>query len=223
VDFRYVPVDICEAAVRDLVGTVRARLPDAPVEGLVSEYARALEWLRTERAGRRRLVLFLGSSIGNLDGAQATAFLRGLWTGLRDGDHVLVGFDLKKDPELLWRAYNDREGVTARFDLNLLARINRELGADFDLARFRHYAPYDPVSGAVRTYLVSREPQTVRVAALERAFTFDAWEPLHTEVSHKYLPADVHALAAAAGFTVRADYTDRRAWFLDSLWCAEKG
>ncbi len=217
-DFRYVPIDISEAAVRGLVGAASDRLPGLQVEGLVSQYAAGIDWLRKERGARRRLALFLGSSIGNLTRPQAETFLRGLSRALAEGDHVLIGFDLKKDIGRLVRAYDDRHGVTAQFNLNLLARINRELGGRFDLTRFRHYATWDVARGAVESWLVSTEAQAVPVEALGRAFAFEAWEGIHTEYSHKYLESDVIALADASGFTVEAGFTDRRGWFLDSLW-----
>jgi dimethylhistidine N-methyltransferase len=217
-DFRYVPIDISEAAVRGVVGAVSDKLPGIEVEGLVSQYAAGLDWLRSERGARRRLALFLGSSIGNLTRPQAVTFLRGLARALAEGDHVLIGFDLKKDIGRLVRAYDDRHGVTAQFNLNLLARINRELGGRFDLTKFRHYATWDVVRGAVESWLVSLEPQAVPVEALGRTFAFEAWEGIHTEHSHKYLESDVIALAVESGFIVEAGFTDRNGWFLDSLW-----
>jgi dimethylhistidine N-methyltransferase len=217
-DFRYVPIDISESAVRGLVGAVGDRLPGVEIEGLVSQYAAGLAWLRAERGARRRLALFLGSSVGNLARPEAVAFLRGLSGSLAEGDHVLVGFDLKKDIGRLVRAYDDRHGVTAQFNLNLLARINRELGGRFDLTKFRHYATWDVVLGAVESWLVSVEAQVVPVEALGRAFAFEAWEGIHTEHSHKYLESDVSSLAAESGFVVEAGFTDHNGWFLDSLW-----
>jgi uncharacterized SAM-dependent methyltransferase len=168
-------------------------------------------------------VLFLGSNIGNLDRPRARTFLRRLWTGLASGDHVLIGFDLKKDIERLLAAYNDREGVTASFNLNLLTRINRELGGHFDAARFRHFSTYNVFSGAMESYLVSLDPQEVRIDRLQSSFTFRAWEPLHTEYSYKYLLADIERLAKESGFEVVSHFHDRRGFFADSLWRVEKG
>lgn len=222
VDYRYIPIDISEGAMSDLVVKMRARLPAVKVEGVVAEYGDALEWLALERGqtddSRGVLVLFLGSNIGNFDLGHARAFLRRLWNSLRADDHVLVGFDLKKDIDVLLRAYNDSEGVTAQFNLNLLARINRELGGTFDVSRFRHFGTYDVFTGAMKSYLVSLEAQTVWIEALRHAFVFQPWEPVHTEYSYKYLRSDIDALARDTGFSIEANYLDERRWFVDSLW-----
>ncbi len=217
-DFTYVPIDISEGAMRQLVHTIRSRMPAVRVEGLVCEYADGVRYLGREQTERSNLVLFLGSNVGNFNAVQARAFLRRLWSALRDGDHALIGFDLKKDIEVLLAAYNDEQGVTAEFNLNLLRRMNRELGADFDVSTFRHYGTYNVFSGAMESYLVSLEPQVVRVDALEQSFAFDAWEPVHTEYSYKYLRSDVEALARDTGFTSVARFEDSRGWFLDALW-----
>jgi len=199
---RYLPIDISEAAIAGLTGVVEGSYPDIAVEGVVSEYFSGLQWLghqpRRSAVGTgdsSQLVLFLGSNIGNLDRPRARTFLRRLWTGLASGDHVLIGFDLKKDIELLLAAYNDRQGVTASFNLNLLTRINRELGGHFSVDRFRHFSTYNVFWGAMESYLVSLDPQEVRIDRLQSSFTFRAWEPLHTEYSYKYLLADIERLA----------------------------
>jgi len=221
-DFTYVPIDISEGAMRQLVETVRGRWPDVAVEGLVCEYADGVHHLGRATDGRRNLVLFLGSNIGNFNRVQSHAFLRRLWSSLRTDDHVLVGFDLKKDIEVLLGAYNDSEGVTAAFNLNLLKRINRELGADFVVEQFRHFGTYNVFSGAMESYLVSLVPQVVHVGALELSFSFDAWEPLHTEYSYKYLRSDISQLAGETGFSVQGQFEDERGWFVDSLWRVER-
>ncbi len=220
-DFSYVPIDICEPAVAELAGRCERSLPGLAVEGLVSEYFDGLAWL----AGlndRRNVVLFLGSSIGNFNASESRVFLRSLWTSLNEGDLLLIGFDLKKDIDVILRAYNDPLGVTAAFNLNLLERINRELGADFRPGRFEHYASYNVLSGAMESYLVSRQRQTVAIESLRKSFAFEAWEPIHTEVSQKYLPADLAALAAETGFEPVDELLDSRGWFVDALWRVRK-
>lgn len=222
IDFQFVPIDISEGAMQSLVTTVQAELPDVPIDGLVCEYADGLDWLATHQSGRRNLLLFLGSNIGNFDKPRARAFLRRLWTALKDDDYALVGFDLKKDIDVLLGAYNDREGVTAAFNLNLLERINRELGGSFDLERFRHYGTFDVFSGAMQSYLVSLVEQDVRIESLGRSFHFEAWEPIHTEYSYKYLDQDIEDLAVDCGFEVEAKYRDGRRYFVDALWRVRK-
>lgn len=217
-DVTYVPVDISQGAMAALVDTVGEEFPTLSVEGLVGEYTGSLRWLVNNRAGRPKLVLFLGSNIGNFNRAQARGFLSRIWTHLTPSDRLFIGFDLKKDIEKLLGAYNDSKGVTAAFNLNLLTRINRELQADFDLSRFRHYGTYDVMSGAMESYLVSLVPQTVTVGHIQRRFDFSEWEPVHTEYSYKYLRSDVDALAADSGFTVDRRFIDRNDWFVDDVW-----
>lgn len=221
-DVTYVPIDISEPAIASLVKRIRTTLPRVEVRGLVSEYANGLRWLRAQPNPRPNLVLLLGSNIGNFNKSQARAFLRRLWSALAAGDHVMVGFDLKKDIDLLLSAYNDPQGITKAFNLNLLSRINRELGGDFDVDRFRHFATYDVFSGAMESYLVSLEAQTVFIEEIGVSFEFEPWEPIHTEYSYKYLETDIDQLAAASGFTIVNKLFDRRRWFTDAVFRAEK-
>lgn len=218
---RYVPIDISESAMAALVKQTRARFPKLEMGGIVSEYFDGLHLLRKD-SDRRTLVLFLGSNIGNFNRAQARVFLRQLWEALNDGDQILIGFDLKKDIELLLDAYNDKKGVTADFNTNLLRRINAELGGNFDLGAFRHYATYDVFSGAIESYAVSLKAQTVTIRDLQSTFDFDEWEPIHTEYSYKYLQKDIDLLAEMTGFKIIEQYYDSKRWFTDSLWQVEK-
>jgi uncharacterized SAM-dependent methyltransferase len=135
---------------------------------------------------------------------------------------MLIGFDLKKDIDLLLRAYNDTGGVTRAFNLNLLTRINRELGGDFDVSKFRHFGTYDVFSGAMESYLVSMEEQSVFVRQIGRSFAFEAWEPIHTEYSYKYLISDIEKLATETGFQVLEHLFDSKRYFADSLWRVHK-
>lgn len=217
VDLRYVPVDISEGAMASLETRMKQAHPGLEVQGVVGEYVQALRWL-SNHSERPRLVLFLGSNIGNFDKPRARAFLRRIWSGLRPGDHTLVGFDMKKDIEVLLAAYNDREGITRDFNLNLLERINRELGGEFQLENWRHFGTYNVFSGAMESYLVATKPQVVKIAALRQNFTFEAWEPIHTEYSYKYLPEDIQSLARFTGFELCGEYSDDQKWFIDSLW-----
>ncbi len=221
-DCRYVPIDISEAAIKGLVDAMAVEMPEMEVQGLVCEYTDGLNWLSAQQDGRRSLLLFLGSNIGNFDKARARAFLRRQWTSLKDGDFALIGFDLKKDIELLLRAYNDSDGVTAAFNLNLLTRINDELGGNFRTEAFRHYGTYDVFSGAMVSYLVSLEEQNVEISSLGKSFHFDAWEPVHTEYSYKYLDEDIESLAQATGYTIEGKYRDANRYFVDSLWRVQK-
>ena len=209
-EFQFVPIDISESATRQLVETLKRELPECEVHGLVGEYFDGIKWLNN-RSRRKNLVLFLGSSIGNFTHSEACLFLRNLWNSLNPGDLVLIGFDLKKDIDLLLKAYNDAKGITSAFNLNLLERINRELGGQFDIAKFRHFGTYDVFSGGMESYLVSVERQTVFIEAIGRSFTFEPWEPIHTEYSHKYLVSDIETLSAETGFEIVGHLPRRKA------------
>jgi len=220
-NFHYVPIDICEAALASLCDGMDEYCPPLRVEGLVSEYFDGLKWLSGVN-GHRTLVLFLGSNIGNFSAHDAGVFLRSLWNALNDGDCVLIGFDLKKDIEQVTRAYNDSQGVTAEFNLNLLRRINRELGGHFDLDQFMFYSTYNVRIEAVESFLISLTAQTVYIEALDERFSFDAWEAVHTEFSHKYLESDIEGMARDTGFEVVAHFFDSKRYFTDSLWRVRK-
>ncbi|MFQ5876655.1 MAG: L-histidine N(alpha)-methyltransferase [Acidobacteriota bacterium] len=220
-DFRYVPIDISESAISGLARSLEAGFPGLEVCGLVSEYFSALQWLNRERR-RRTLVLFSGSNIGNFSRPESLVFLRSLWNSLNDDDLVLIGFDLKKDVDVMLRAYNDSRGVTRDFSLNLLRRINRELGGDFDLERFRFFSTYDVLMGSMNSYLLSLNRQTVSISFIGQAFAFEPWEPIQTEYSYKYLESDICGLAAETGFEAAAWYFDSRRFFTSSLWRVRK-
>ncbi|HEX9007581.1 MAG TPA: L-histidine N(alpha)-methyltransferase, partial [Bacteroidota bacterium] len=170
--------------------------------------------------GRASVVLFLGSNIGNMGPAESRAFLRRLRGALSDGDCLLIGFDLKKKPAVIQRAYDDAAGITREFNLNILDRMNRELGADFDRNGFVYTSYYNVPVGAVESWLVSTRPQEVFIGALQRAFSFGEWEGLHTEYSYKYSRADIRRLAEETGFVIEENFSDREGSFVDSLWRA---
>ncbi len=216
-DVRYVPIDISEKSMERLVRAMGRRYETLTIAGLVGEYFDSLRRLG-EQSRRHKLVLFLGSNIGNFTRPRVRAFLRRLHNALSPGDRVLVGFDLKKDIEILMRAYNDPKGVTARFNLNLLERINRELGGHFDVSSFRHFAAYDVHTSAMKSYLVSVRDQRVRIDQLRDEFHFEAWEALHTEYSYKYFDSDIDDLCAHANFVEEGRFYDKRRWFCDALW-----
>ncbi|MCC2546685.1 L-histidine N(alpha)-methyltransferase [Hymenobacter sp. BT175] len=211
--FTYVPVDISAAALEGLTASLRAELPGLQVEPVVADYTAALA-LMAARPGRKA-VLFLGSNIGNFLPPDRLAFLRQLTGPLTADDRLLIGFDLQKNPRVIRAAYDDAAGVTAAFNLNLLARLNQELGADFDLDQWQHYTDYDPLSGAVRSFVVSARAQTVRFAALDLSVDFAAWEVIHTENSYKFTGPGIADLAAEAGLRVEHFFTDEQAYFAD--------
>lgn len=200
----YVPVDISWATLADSARELARLYPDLHVTPVCADYTGPLD-LPVPR-GRPCLVFFPGSSIGNLDPPEVIALLRECRRVMGSGGAMVVGVDLKKDPALLDAAYDDPEGFTAAFNLNLLRRINRELGADFPLDRFRHHAFYDPKAGRVEMHLASLADQEVRVAG--RRFRFRRGDTIWTERSYKYHPEEFAELARAAGLAVQRYWTD---------------
>ena len=160
----------------------------------------------------------MGSNLGNFDESGAIAFLSRIRESMSGGDFLLIGLDLKKDPAVIRAAYDDAEGITAQFNLNLLTRINRELGGDFDVGAFSHRPTYDADTGAARSFLRSERDQRVTIEALGRTFEFAAGERIDMEISQKYDEAYIERLAGASGFEVAAGFTDSRDWFTDQLW-----
>jgi dimethylhistidine N-methyltransferase len=200
----YVPVEISSESLTDLVARIRADHPNVDVRPLLADFTAPLPPTLFS-PGARRIGFFPGSTIGNFTRTEAREFLAGAARLLKGGG-LLIGVDLVKDPAILHAAYNDSAGVTAAFNRNLLVRANREAGANFDLARFAHYAPYNVEKRRVEMYLVSTAAQLVRVCG--RPITFADGEAIHTESSHKYTIEDFRSLAVQAGFTPRAVWCD---------------
>jgi dimethylhistidine N-methyltransferase len=201
---RYLPIDISGEHLRDAAAILRREFAGLDVQPLVADYTQAME-LPPATASGRRIGFFPGSTIGNFTPDEALRFLEGAARMLRGGA-LLLGADLVKDPHVLHAAYNDAQGVTAAFNLNLLVRANRELGASFQPARFAHYAFYNAPLQRIEMHLVSRERQDVTVAG-ER-FTFEEGEALHTENSYKFTIDGLRALAVRAGFRPGPVWTD---------------
>jgi L-histidine Nalpha-methyltransferase len=183
-----------------------------PLETDYTEHCSALA-----RIAGPKLLLFIGSSIGNFDPMSAGRLLRRLRRTLSSGDALLLGTDMRKPAHLLLRAYDDESGVTARFNLNLLARLNREYGADFDLEDFRHWVRWNDEESRIEMHLVSRAERTVQIPALKLQVPFFAGESIHTENSYKFTPAMIKAVAYNGGFKVERAWSDERHWFAVSL------
>jgi dimethylhistidine N-methyltransferase len=203
----YRPIDISASALIASASTLAAEYPGLSVSAYASDYVEVLRSAQL-RTSRRVLGLFLGSNIGNYEPAQARRLLRAMSDSFKPGDAILLGADLKKDPAVLERAYNDPTGVTAAFDKNLLARINRELGGGFDLDAFEHVARYDASRGSVDSFLVAQRGMTVPIERLGIDVRLNASETIHTESSHKFDAGDIASLAASSGFRVERSWTD---------------
>lgn len=205
----YVPIDISGDHLRDAAGILRAEFPGLAVHPVVADYTQAFEMPAAGRAGRR-IGFFPGSTLGNFTPEEALAFLTRS-AGLLRGGALLLGADLVKDPQLLHAAYNDAQGVTAAFNLNLLVRANRELGANFVPAQFAHYACYNVPLQRIEMHLVSRVRQAVTLCG-ER-FVLEEGESLHTENSYKFTIEGLRELARRAGFRPGPVWTDRQRLF----------
>lgn len=220
--FTYSPVDISETALDELTDDLNQKLPTLTVTPQHGDYTDALSNIaqRTYESARepRKVVLFLGSNIGNFTPADAVSFYAQLSASLNPGDLLLTGFDLQKHPAVIHAAYNDRQGLTKAFNLNLLRRINRELDADFNLAAFDHYETYNPENGEARSYLVSQTKQTVNIGALDMTVVFDYGEIVHTEISRKFTREGINQLASQTGFTQTHWFTDCRHYFADVVY-----
>jgi dimethylhistidine N-methyltransferase len=195
---RYLPIDISPTILEESALELLDAYPTLEVRGIASEYQDGLRHVHADEAPAK-LVVWIGSSIGNLDREEAARFLGGVRSELEPPDRLLVGVDLRKDRATLEAAYDDDAGVTARFSMNLLARVNRELGGSFDLSGFRHRAVYDAREGRVIIDLVSQRRQEVRIAGIDREIAFDAGEAIHIEDSWKYSENEIDALAASGG------------------------
>lgn len=215
-DFRYCPVDISGNVLRELEESLQSELPDLAFNCLQGDYFKMLEELQC-RSDAPKVILFLGANIGNMTREEALVFLQRIRANMHPEDRLLIGFDLKKDPDIILQAYNDPAGITAAFNLNLLRRINRELAANFDLDQFRHWETYNPMTGATKSYIVSTQHQTVTIGALQRSFTFAAWEAIDVELSQKYSLPEVESLLAEANLTPEQHFQDQRNYFLDTL------
>lgn len=204
---RYVPIDISREMLEESAWGLLAQYPDLEIVAVAGEYQDGLGHL-SAHADRPKLILWLGSSIGNLERREAAEFLHQVRDTMRPEDRLLVGIDLRKDRDILVPAYDDADGVTARFNRNLLARINRELGGCFDLTRFRHRAVYNEGDGRIEMYLVSADAQRVAIEGLGLEVSFAAGEAIHTENSYKYSLAEIEALAAQSDLRLEAQWFD---------------
>lgn len=214
-DFTYMPIDISGNILSVLQENLTKKLPELKIVPLEGEYFSMLD----KAAGiskRKKVVLFLGGNIGNMESEEARHFCSEVKRKLNAGDLFLVGFDLKKNPKTILAAYNDPAGITASFNLNLLTRINRELKGDFNVDNFQHYQNYDPISGACRSFLVSLCDQEVHVGKHLFRFKKDEW--IDMEISQKFSEQDIKKLAGDLGFHILVEIKDTKNWFVDSIW-----
>lgn len=214
-EFTYSPVDVSGAVLLGLQQTLAREIPELNVHPLVGRYEEILD--RLSSGHKRKVILFLGANIGNYSLRDAGHFVDRLSSVMGVHDFLFIGFDLKKDPRVIQHAYDDSKGITAAFNLNLLHRLNGELGADFKVDQFQHFPTYDPLSGAARSYIVSTRDQEVTIESLYKKFYFKAWEPVYTEISQKYDHEMIVSLAKNARLEIVDQFTDARRYFCNVL------
>ncbi|HEY9364755.1 MAG TPA: L-histidine N(alpha)-methyltransferase [Chitinophagaceae bacterium] len=217
ISFTYYPVDISKNIILDLESRLPKTLPGLKIKGLNGEYFDMLA-KANELLDKTKIVLFLGSNIGNIPVSQTISFLTTIRQLLKPGDWLLIGFDLQKNPYTILNAYNDKGGLTKQFNLNLLQRINNELDGNFDLGQFDHYPVYDPSTGTCKSFLISLKDQRVTIS--KKIFGFCQNEFIHTEISQKYTIRQIDQLAKGSGFQAMHCFHDEKKWFVDALWKA---
>ncbi|MDO1512093.1 L-histidine N(alpha)-methyltransferase [Maribacter confluentis] len=216
-DFTFRPIDISQNALDQLQINLKREIPRLRTEPLQGNYFETLRKLNFNTE-ERKVILFLGSNIGNLCHEEAIDFLSQIQEYMQPEDLLFIGFDQKKNPETILNAYNDETGITAKFNKNLLVRINKELDANFNIDCFKHWEVYDPETGTAKSYLVAKSPQKVFIQALDLHISFKAWETIHTEISQKYDDRTVQWLAEQSNLTVIDEYSDPKQFYKNYLF-----
>ncbi len=207
----FYPIDVSPTALREAVTQLSGQFPQLRINPIIADYTGGVDALN--RISGRKLVLYIGSSIGNFEPGQAVGILRRIRRSLRAGDALLLGTDFAKSPKVLLPAYNDAQGVTAAFNKNILARLNRELDADFDLDAFRHVALWNKQCSRMEMHLESVSAQQAFLPALDMDVSFAASERIHTENSYKYTHEMVETILRDGGFKLELSWHDRQKWF----------
>lgn len=211
-NFVYKPIDISENAVELLSNNLAHEMPTLNVDAEVGEYFEVLERLKSFNK-RKKVIMVLGSNIGNLPHPRAIEFLTKLKDAMGPEDLLFMGFDQKKNPQTILDAYNDETGITAAFNKNVLTRINRELGGNFEIENFKHWEVYDPETGTAKSFLIATKAMEVTIEDLQLTINFEEWETIHTEISQKYDDKIVNWLAAEAGLEIETSFTDQKAYY----------
>jgi dimethylhistidine N-methyltransferase len=221
--FDYVPIDISEGPIKNLVAVLESRYSQSTmsVTGLAADYFDGLRAIK-EQSTLRNIVLFLGSTIGNMELPAAELFVRKLRETLNNGDYLMIGFDLMKHPKTLYSAYNDSTGVFERFNLHLLDILNRKLGANFVKDHYVQQGHYNPGTHAVESHIYSTREQVVFIKALGKEFSFGQWEAMQSEHSYKYTQSEIEGLAEKSGYRIVKHLFDTQGHFVDSVWEVKK-
>lgn len=214
--FIYSPIDVSETILEQLQSRLDKSVPGLNIQPIHKRYEEALEDIVPDPL--RKVFLFLGANVGNFSIDGAIQFVKSIAQAMIKNDKLLIGFDLKKDPRMILSAYDDPHGITRDFNMNLLVRLNRELGANFQLDQFSHYPFYDPETGTTKSYLISLCEQDVYLEACDRSVHLHRWEIIHTEVSQKYDAGMIEALANDAGLVIHKTFYDCKHYFCDVLF-----
>lgn len=220
-NFTYFTIDISSKYLNDLRSKLLNVLPTLNIRSIYKDFNEGLRSLNLQ-SKTRNMVLFLGSSIGNFNEEEAKNFLNTICQNLNEDDYLLIGFDLRKDINVLYDAYDDSAGITKAFNFNLLDRMNRELEANFKLTNFNHYATYNVYSGAMESYLISNKKQEVYIKQLNQTFCFHEFEPIHLECSYKYRFSQIEQFAKDSNFKILKNFEDSKKYFALSLWQVDK-
>lgn len=211
-NFVYKPIDISENAVEMLSENLATEMPALTVDAEVGEYFEVLERLKGFNK-RKKVIMVLGSNIGNLKHPKAIEFLTKLKDAMLPDDLLFMGFDQKKNPQTILDAYNDEAGITAAFNKNILTRINRELGGNFDVDKFKHWEAYNPETGTAKSFLVATEAMQASIEKLGLTVNFEQWETIHTEISQKYDDKIVQWLAEQSGLEIETSFMDEKGYY----------
>lgn len=214
-NFDYFPIDISENALKLLKEDISIELPNVSVQTQQGDYFEVLASLKKSK--QPKVILFLGSNIGNMTDDLAAKFIYNLGTNLQPGDKLLLGVDLIKVKEIVMPAYNDSKGITAKFNINLLDRINQELGGNFNLDQFKHQPEYDENEGIAKSFIVSTTKQTVEIKSIGKSFEFGAGEKIHTEISRKYNDELIQKILSNTDFKVEDKIMDSDNYFADYI------
>lgn len=215
VTFKYIPIDISLNALMGLEHRMKKEIPDLAINTLQGDYFQMLNDLK--KSTNRKIILFLGSNIGNMSDEQAQSFIASLSQNLNSGDKLVLGVDLIKEKEIVLPAYNDAAGITREFNLNLLERMNRELGADFNLKAFVHDPEYTESEGIAKSFLTSTKQQVVKIESLGKSFVFEENERIHTEISRKYNDEILANIISKSPLEVQHCFTDEKSLFGDYI------
>lgn len=214
-DFTYFPIDISLNALRLLEQDINTSLPKLNIQTQQGDYFEVLSSLKQSK--QPKVILFLGSNIGNMNDEMASKFIYNLGANLQAGDKLLLGVDLIKAPDIVLPAYNDKQGVTAKFNMNLLDRINNELGGNFNLNQFEHQPEYKESEGVAESYIVSTANQTVEIEATGNSYEFSEGEKIHTEISRKYNDQLIEKIITNTDFSLQTKILDSKGYFADYI------